>query len=200
MPELLPVATLPVKEYEYILPHKSQLIYQFPLNSTETPSRILRGIGLTKKINNFLVELGSPAHQGPHSGAIDFIVPENTSILAAAEGEVVAVVDQYEIPKCLRIIGAPYWLTKAFMKKKNFVLIKHQQGKIIEYSYYVHLGKNQAQVAVGDKVMAGQVIGFTGWSGLMDRPHLHFMVFTPNPVQFPQEKFESLEPQWQNQS
>ena len=58
---------------------------------------------------------------------------------------------------------------------ENFVEIRHGD----EYSYYGHLKKNGVLVKIGDKVRAGQLIGYsgaTGWMANIKEPHLHFMV------------------------
>ncbi|MDX1393246.1 MAG: M23 family metallopeptidase [Gemmatimonadota bacterium] len=62
----------------------------------------------------------------------------------------------------------------------NFVVIRHADGT---YSNYIHLREGSVQVAIGDSVSAGQVIGEVGQTGNSDAPHLHFQVVDgPDPL------------------
>ncbi|MDQ6723041.1 MAG: M23 family metallopeptidase [Thermoproteota archaeon] len=106
----------------------------------------------------------SPAHIGTLRNAIDFIAPQKTPVLAAADGEVVYVSDDSSV-------GGPdpsYWTTT------NFITIKHPFG---EYSRYDHLEYHSAKVRVGQQVSAGQEIAKVGMTGYTYIPHLHFQVF-----------------------
>ena len=55
----------------------------------------------------------------------------------------------------------------------NHVVIKHADG---EYSTLAHLKEGSIQVAPGDEVERGEVIGECGNSGLSSEPHLHFQL------------------------
>ncbi len=106
----------------------------------------------------------SPAHIGSLRNAVDFIAPQNTPVLVAADGEVVFVSDDSNI-------GGPdpsYWTTT------NFITIKHSFG---EYSRYDHLEYQSAKVRVGQRVQIGQQIAKVGMTGYTYIPHLHFQVF-----------------------
>ena len=106
----------------------------------------------------------SPAHFGRLRNAIDFIVAENTSVLAAANGVVTFVKDDSNI-------GGPsieYW------HNSNFIVIQHPNG---EYSRYDHLAHRSAAVRTGQHVKRGQVIARVGMTGFTYLPHLHFQVF-----------------------
>jgi murein DD-endopeptidase MepM/ murein hydrolase activator NlpD len=110
----------------------------------------------------------SPAHVGNLRNAIDFIVPENTPVLAAANGIVTYVKDDSSM-------GGPnpvYW------NFTNFIAIRHANE---EYSRYDHLApqssKVKSKVKVGQAVSEGQVITKVGMTGYTFYPHLHFQVF-----------------------
>ena len=68
----------------------------------------------------------SPAHLGKLRNAIDFIVDEQTPVLAAADGIVYFVKDDSDIGGSIPI----YW------NYSNFIVIMHSNG---EYSRYDHL-------------------------------------------------------------
>jgi murein DD-endopeptidase MepM/ murein hydrolase activator NlpD len=106
----------------------------------------------------------SPAHRGKLRHAIDFIVPEGTTVVAAANGTVIFVKDDSNI-------GGPdpiYW------GYTNFIAIMHPNG---EYTRYDHLAFASSKVSVGQIVSAGQEIGSVGTTGFTYIPHLHFQVF-----------------------
>jgi murein DD-endopeptidase MepM/ murein hydrolase activator NlpD len=106
----------------------------------------------------------SPAHTGALTNAIDFIVPENTPVLAAAEGIVTYVKDDSNFGGS----NVLYW------NHSNFIVIMHRNG---EYSRYDHLGYRSSKVIAGQHVGACQEIARVGMTGYTYIPHLHFQVF-----------------------
>lgn len=103
-------------------------------------------------------------HRGVYQGAIDFLIPLGTPVLAPGDGVIVAVVDSH----------SKFGRSPKYRKFLNYVTIKHGNG---EYSQVAHLKEGSVRVNVGDKVTIGQVISETGNSGQMSEPHLHFLVF-----------------------
>ena len=109
----------------------------------------------------------SPAHIGKLRNAVDFLVPENTPVLAAADGVVTFIKNDSRT-------GGPsmtYWLDS------NFIVLQHSHG---EYSRYDHLAYKSTKVRIGQHVRAGQPIARTGMTGFTYIPHLHFHVFIFN--------------------
>lgn len=119
------------------------------------------------------------AHFAYFKYSIDFLLSEGSEILAALDGEVIAMkMDSKEggfDPKYNN------------MKYLNYLSIQHSNG---EYSEYSHLQHNSALVKVGDKVKTGQKIALSGNTGFSGAPHLHFMVFKLNKTKV---GYESLE-------
>jgi len=74
----------------------------------------------------------SPAHIGKLRNAIDFIVPENTPVLAAADGVITIVKDDS--------IGGP---NPAYWNFSNFISVMDENN---EWSRYVHLRFNSSKV------------------------------------------------------
>jgi len=103
-------------------------------------------------------------HIGKLRNAIDFIVREDTHVLAAADGIVTFVRDD-------SYLGGPsmeYW------QSSNFIVIQHTNG---EYSRYDHLAYRSVTVRTGQSIKRGQVIARVGMTGFTYLPHLHFQVF-----------------------
>ena len=96
--------------------------------------------------------------------AMDFLLPLDTPILAAGEGVVWKIKED----------SSEYALDPSYATKVNFVVIDHGDGT---YAEYVHLKYRGIIVEVGQKVEKGDIIGYSGLSGCMDLPHLHFNVF-----------------------
>jgi len=96
--------------------------------------------------------------------AIDFLLDIGTPILSARDGVVIKIKQDSD----------KYGLDEKLTKEVNFVLIKHTDES---YAEYVHFGKNEVMVESGQNVKEGELLGYTGLSGVMDVPHLHFNVF-----------------------
>ena len=89
---------------------------------------------------------GSP--RSPHGGA-DYSAAAGTQVLAAADGEVAMVADQF--------FGG------------NAVFLDHGDGLV---TLYMHLSR--VDVAEGDEVRGGERVGAVGSTGRATGPHLHF--------------------------
>lgn len=97
----------------------------------------------------------------PGHGGIDYAVPEGTPVHAARDGVV-------------KIAGANHpWMG---WQGGNAVLIQHPDGM---HTGYAHLSR--IIVSVGQQVSQGQVIGYSGSTGLVTGPHLHFEMLPANP-------------------
>ncbi|MBS3174824.1 M23 family metallopeptidase [Candidatus Woesearchaeota archaeon] len=108
--------------------------------------------------------------------AIDFILPMKTKVLAARAGKVVSLKkDSNKYISNMKIINAmTQEAIKHFVEKyTNFVCITHSDGTFAEY---LHLDRN-VQVKEGQKVKAGEIMGYIGMTGLTTQSHLHFNVF-----------------------
>ena len=89
-------------------------------------------------------------------------------IVAAADGEVVSVVDNIRDGFFVGY-GVANFLCRNLAG--NHVVIKHAED---EYGFYAHLVQNSIGLKPGDKVTRGQQVGRCGYTGQTLEPHLHF--------------------------
>jgi hypothetical protein len=87
-----------------------------------------------------------------HNG-IDIAAAEGTPVYAAAEGTI-------KVMDYLKGYG-------------NAIYILHNDGKETRYA---HLSSFASSLSVGSKVLAGQLIGYVGNTGVSTGPHLHFEI------------------------
>jgi murein DD-endopeptidase MepM/ murein hydrolase activator NlpD len=108
---------------------------------------------------------GRLTHHSYDRYAIDFAMPEGTTVCAAREGVVVDLKES-------STTGGP---EKKFENQSNFVSIAHADGTIGEYH---HLKRDGVLVEIGQRVTAGQPIALSGNTGYSTSPHLHFGVYS----------------------
>jgi murein DD-endopeptidase MepM/ murein hydrolase activator NlpD len=99
-----------------------------------------------------------------HKGlaALDFYMPVGTPVYAAREGEVFSYKDN----------SKRGGLMPGYKKQANFIVIKHSDGT---FGCYWHLQFKGVVIKKG-KVLKGQLIGYSGNTGFVLAPHLHFTV------------------------
>ncbi len=119
---------------------------------------------------NIKIEIAHPVGDYAHENfieskyAVDFLVDIGTLVLAARDGKVLKIKDDSD----------KWGLDRNLAQEVNFVIIDHGDRT---YSEYLHLGKNKVLVKEGQQVKIGNLLGYTGLSGCMDTPHLHFNLF-----------------------
>jgi len=108
---------------------------------------------------------GTRTHLGPDSEfAIDVVMPVGTDVLAARDGVVMDVEEDFNRG------GANL---EEFADKANHVRILHADGTM---AVYAHLDLASVTVRRGGRVRAGQKIASSGNTGFSTGPHLHFVV------------------------
>jgi murein DD-endopeptidase MepM/ murein hydrolase activator NlpD len=106
---------------------------------------------------------GSFTHHGSARFAIDFLMPVNTPIHAAREGQIVDLKEDSSTG------GA----TGNYRNDGNYIVVKHEDGTLAQY---FHLRQGGAEVTLGQTVKRGELIGYSGNTGQSTAPHLHFDV------------------------
>ena len=124
-------------------------LYGVPFGG-DVPRRLIQGFD------------GSETHREGMRYALDFAMPKGTPILAAREGTVVHVQDGFE-----RGGADPELLQRA-----NIVVVAHSDGTIASYG---HLSPG-IFVSVGDSLVEGELLAYSGATGFVGQPHLHFHV------------------------
>jgi murein DD-endopeptidase MepM/ murein hydrolase activator NlpD len=99
-----------------------------------------------------------------HSGiaALDFYMPVGTPVYAAREGIVYSYKEDSD----------KGGLLPCYKKQANYIIIKHTDGS---YGCYWHLQQNGVVTKKG-AVQKGQLIAYSGNTGFVLAPHLHFSV------------------------
>ncbi len=141
------------KDFNYsVFPEKLPGLLKWPITLTKDG-----GSGrLTQKYGE--TEYSYFYHGNPHNG-IDIGAPIGTPVYAASDGEVIAVDNNDQS------LYAKYQYGK-------YILIKHRNNLA---TFYAHLSKQL--VSVGDSVKKGDLIGYSGNTGFVTGPHLHFGVY-----------------------
>lgn len=111
---------------------------------------------------------GGYSHSGASAYAVDFAMPVGTPIHAARSGIVIDLVATHSKG------GA----SRKYASYANYVVILHEDDTTGEY---YHLQQNGVVVAIGEKIVTGQKIGYSGNTGFSSLPHLHFAVYRAKP-------------------
>lgn len=108
---------------------------------------------------------GMATHNDPQSHyAIDITMPVGTPILAARDGIVMHVEKDF--------YGGGTNRDK-YGSRANYVRVLHEDGTM---AVYAHLDLESVSVRPGSAVVAGELIGLSGNTGMSSGPHLHFAI------------------------
>jgi len=95
--------------------------------------------------------------------AVDMAMPEGVAVLAARAGIVEAIQAQHG--------ASPD--EEPLTYEGNFVRVRHADGTAATYA---HLRYQSVTVIVGETIEAAQLLGYSGATGDVSEPHLHFVV------------------------
>lgn len=105
---------------------------------------------------------GRETHMASMRYSLDFAMPEGTPVLAARGGVVLLVQDGF----------TQGGTDPELLERANLVVVAHPDATMASYG---HLRRG-VRVHVGDQVVEGQLLGFSGATGFAGQPHLHFHV------------------------
>ena len=118
----------------------------------------------TQYLGNTEFAMKTNAYNGKGHNGVDFQASPGTRVKAALDGIVMGTGDTDKVCK-----GASFG---------RWVLVRHNNGLS---TLYAHLSLIKAYE--GQKVMTGDVIGYSGNTGYSTGPHLHFTVYATQGVQ-----------------
>jgi murein DD-endopeptidase MepM/ murein hydrolase activator NlpD len=104
---------------------------------------------------------GTGSHLQNDSWAWDFRMPEGVPIVAALDGIVRVVRGDSNIGGC----------DPRFATESNYVVLSHENGWETQYLHF-----SQVVVVAGQRVKAGDLLGYSGKTGWACGSHLHFKV------------------------
>lgn len=108
---------------------------------------------------------GVYSHHDPESRySLDFGVPEGTPVIAAHDGVVMQVEEDF------RASGGD---AQRFGDRSNYVRVLHDDGSL---ALYAHLAPRTILFRPGDRIKAGNFLAKSGNTGFSTGPHLHFSV------------------------
>lgn len=115
-------------------------------------------------------------------------MPIGTPVRAAAQGTIISIRSDWKlIPQSSGVEG-------------NYISIRHDDGLVTTYK---HLKSGGILVRIGQRVLARELIGYSGNTGFVTGPHLHFEVTIREcdggvrsvPFAFFDEKNATIEPE-----
>lgn len=139
-----------------------------PLHNRPSPQQPLQGFSHPLAGAGYVSQgpSGPATHNGRAEFAIDLAVKLGTPVYAMRAGRVVDLEDRF--PDSGGGVEAVHQV--------NYIWVEHERGY---RSTYVHLQQGfqrAAGIEVGDRVAAGDLIGYSGNSGYSTAPHLHVEV------------------------
>jgi murein DD-endopeptidase MepM/ murein hydrolase activator NlpD len=124
-----------------------------PLNGAGYLSQGIRGI----------------THRGRMEYAYDLAASIGTPLYAMRAGRVIGVQDKYPDTG-----GGPDKISKF-----NYIMLEHDGGYRSAYMHLQQGFRSKTNIKAGDRVEAGQLMGYTGNSGWSTGPHLHLEIQKP---------------------
>lgn len=127
-----------------------------PLNGAGYLSQGIRGI----------------THRGRMEYAYDIATGIGTPLYAMRAGRVIGLQDKYPDTG-----GGPDKISKF-----NYIMLEHDGGYRSAYMHLQQGFRSKINIKAGDRVEAGQLMGYTGNSGWSTGPHLHLEIQKPGPA------------------
>jgi murein DD-endopeptidase MepM/ murein hydrolase activator NlpD len=108
-------------------------------------------------------------HRGRMEYAYDLATGIGTPVYAMRAGRVIGIQDRYPDTG-----GGPEKISQF-----NYIMVEHDGGYRSAYLHMQRGFRTQLQLKAGDRISAGQMIGYSGNSGWSSGPHLHVELQKP---------------------
>lgn len=164
-----PLPTTPWAAGQWTLRGWRQVAEHHVVDGVVAPHSLTEGVpkGELYRLGRFWCASSPESHVGPFLNAIDFLVPDGTPVLAAADGVIVEIIDHH----------ADWGESEEFRDQLNYVTILHDSGEMTQYCHLAPGSVRSLGLRVGSRVKCGERIATVGKTGWTDRDHLHFLVF-----------------------
>jgi len=170
-----PLPATPWRDLRPTLQNWRRIAERHVVDSVRALYTLTEGVpkGELYELGGFWCARSPSSHLSCFLHAVDFLVPDHTTILAAQDGEIIELVE-----------GNDDWGDE-MDRNGEYVHRDHLNFMTVqvageEYMQFCHLAKGSAGILglrVGSKIRVGQTIGRVGKNGVTDRDHLHFIVF-----------------------
>jgi murein DD-endopeptidase MepM/ murein hydrolase activator NlpD len=142
----------------------NQKIYDLKSGRVKPDNSFIYSLPFAKGSKFLLIQAYNSRMSHKNEISLDFKMKKGSKICAARAGVVTAVEESYD----------KGGLKEEYMLKGNYIIVTHSDGS---QAMYWHLQKDGAFVNIGDTVLQGALIGYSGNTGYTAFPHLHFQVY-----------------------
>jgi len=139
-------------------------IYELKGGRVKTDKSYVYSLPYPKGNKHLLIQAYNSKMSHTNEISLDFKMKKGNDICAARAGVVIAVKEDSD----------EGGLKDEYLSKGNHIIIRHDDGS---EAMYWHLQKDGVLVNVGDHVLPGELIGYSGNTGYTAFPHLHFQVY-----------------------
>jgi murein DD-endopeptidase MepM/ murein hydrolase activator NlpD len=149
--------------------------FQTPLSANRSPSVNSPLQGFCHPLNGegYLSQgIRGVTHRGRMEYAYDIAASIGTPLYAMRSGRVIGLQDKYPDTG-----GGADKITKF-----NYIMLEHDGGYRSAYMHLQQGFRSKVNLKAGDRVEAGQLMGFSGNSGWSTGPHLHVELQKPGPA------------------
>lgn len=170
-----PLPLTPLKDGRWSLKSWQQLAQRHIVDRARAPYKLTDDVpeGELYELGGFWCCKSPGSHLSCFLHAIDFLVPDETTVLAAQDGTITELVEHNDE------WGDEQDELGEYIHRDHLNFMTVSVGGA-EFMQYCHLAKGSVGalgLKVGSRITRGQPIGKVGKNGVTDRDHLHFLVF-----------------------
>jgi murein DD-endopeptidase MepM/ murein hydrolase activator NlpD len=139
-------------------------IYDLKAGRVKPDASFIYSLPFAKGSRFLLIQAYNSSMSHKNEISLDFKMKQGSKLCAVRGGVVTAVKEDSDEG------GLKY----EYLNKGNHIIITHSDGS---EAMYWHLQKEGVLVNIGDTVLQGQFIGYSGNTGYTAFPHLHFQLY-----------------------